>query len=176
MNKMRMTGPEKAIRYITASEGAKLTGKSVGKFARQMQRHGVRKTKGGQYNAEKALGAAALGAALDKRNTEKQVAEMESRGVDPGNIVYQAKKAQLRKIILQGDILQTECDNLRGKLGDRRELADFWVNIYADMVTALNTWREGEIAKHPQHREYVEGIAGRLQDLMNDVIKTHADG
>lgn len=163
-------------RYITASEGAKMTGKTVYAFSKQMRGHGVRKTKGGRYNAEKALGAAALGAALDKRNTEKQVAEMESRGVDPGNIVYQAKKAQLRKIILQGDILQTECDNLRGRLGDRRELADMWIKIYADMVTALNTWREGEIAKRPDQRAYVEGIAGRLQDLMNDVIKTHADG
>jgi activator of 2-hydroxyglutaryl-CoA dehydratase len=156
-----MTAP----RTATLAELARMSGKTHTAVSKQMKRHGV-PHKGKGYDTEKALAAMALGAQLDKSKTEAELGKMKAAGIDEGSIVYKSKLAQYRKTVLQGDILESERDQIRGKLADVDEIANRFTRILADMAQRLGTWRESSIAKKPHLRKEIEDCYRTLQSAL----------
>jgi hypothetical protein len=154
------------VEYRPTGWFAGKAGKTAQAVREQFKMHGVPKRKVGctnHYHVPRGLSAMELGEQLDKRNAAAEIAEMEKRGIDPDNIVYRTKLAQLHKIDLQCDQLRTELDVIRGNLANVDEIANRYTRLLADMAQRLSTWRESTIAKRPKLRKEIEGCYRQLQ-------------
>lgn len=151
--------------YITNKELCKLGGKTHAAVIKQMRAHGVPRNRNGDYDKVAALEAMRLGADLDKRNAEKEVAAMESRGVNDGNVVLQHKRATLRRIILQGDLLQIERDKALGDLIPLEEYKARLLEMQNVCLRVVDVWIETIAAKRADGKLHQELRAAREQVL-----------
>ena len=130
---------------------ARMSGKTPSNVRTALRNGGMRPTRGGRYNTAQAIDLLAMGLQSDKAKQEQIIADMERRGVDPSNIIYQSKRAQIRRIILHGDLLEIERDKARGSLVDVRQAADLVKRRDDELTSRLITLRDSEIAKHPEN-------------------------
>jgi len=157
----------------TLTELARMTGKKAPAMLRQLRRHGVKKTKGGKYNTAAALGAAAAGKQLDKNRLEREAAQAVASGEAESSVAMIGRRANIRRVALQGDILEIERDKARGKLADVAEITERVHKRDAELAMRMNTLRESEIAKHPKHREFIERFCkAAMEKLAEDVEVT----
>ena len=150
----------------TATELAAMCGKSAQAVIKQMRRHNVKSVKN-RYNIEKALAAMALGASLDKRNTEKELKQMEAKGVDPDNIIYKSKLAQYRKVVLQGDMLEHERDKMRSEVVPKKQYRDGMLQLQNILLRLWDIWMETIAAKYRDAALLSDMRKGREQ-LLNE--------
>ena len=152
----------------TLTELAGVSGKTKQAVLKQMRRHGVAKNISGRYPTVQALDAMATGARLDKSKQEEQLAQLQAQGHASTDFVVLGKKAAIRRIALQGDILEIERDKAKGKLADVDEVVRRIVARHAEMITRLVNWRETCIAKFPALRAQIEEVAGQLQLALSE--------
>jgi Ser-tRNA(Ala) deacylase AlaX len=150
--------------------------KSVQAVHEQMKAHSVPRVKVGKefhYHLERGIAAAHLGSQLNKNKAAEEIAKMEEIGIDPENIIYKTKLAQLKKIELQCDQLKTELEKTQEKLADREEVRAYWVRIYSDIISMIRTWKESETAKNPNMRVHIKGLSDGLIASMKDVLESN---
>lgn len=152
---------------ISKAELAKLAGKTRQAVSKQLERHGVRTGTDGKVSKVAALEAAAVGASLDKARAVEELEELEASG--DGSLVAQSKKATLRRIILQGDLLEIERDKARGALIPLADHKAQLIEMQNVCMRLWDTWIEA-IGSKRKDASLIEEMRGGRDQVLGELV------
>lgn len=148
---------------ISKADLARLAKKTPSAVGKQLERHGVSAGKDGLVSKRAALEAMAVGATLDKNRAQEELDELEASGDE--SLVVQGKKATLRRIILQGDLLEIERDKAKGELIPLADHKAQLIEMQNVCMRLWDTWIEAIGSKRKDSALIEEMRKGRDQVL-----------
>lgn len=151
----------------TLAEISRMAGKRPPNVLKALRRAGVQKSPAGRYNTAKALDVLAEGSRQDKSKQEEQLREMAEQGVRPDNLLYKAKIASIRRVALQGDLLEIERDKARGELIPIAEYKERLMQMQNVCVRIMDVFIETVSAKRADAKLHEELICAR-EHVLNE--------
>lgn len=155
---------------ISKADLARLTHKTPSAVGQQLRRHGIPTGRDGLVSKRVALEAMAVGATLDKNRAQEELDELEASGDE--SLVVQGKKATLRRIILQGDLLEIERDKAKGELiplSDHKaqliEMQNVCMRLWDTWIEAIGSKRK-DAALIEEMRKGRDQVLGELVAVM----------
>lgn len=149
---------------VTKADLARIANKSPAAVGQQLRRHGIIAGKDGLVSKAAALEAMAVGATLDKNRAKEQLEKLESRG-DRDSLLVKGKMATLRRIILQGDLLEIERDKAKGELIPLADHKAQLIEMQNVCMRLWDTWIEAIGSKRKDAALIEEMRKGRDQVL-----------